>query len=66
LEGRFYLPGSEKTQAGAYVDVSRTLARKAERRLNAFVDITERTDLEMSKKYINRLSDYLFVLTFNT
>jgi cob(I)alamin adenosyltransferase len=22
--------------------------------------------LEMSKKYINRLSDYLFVLTFNT
>jgi cob(I)alamin adenosyltransferase len=64
LEARFYLPGSEKTKAGAYVDVARTMARKSERRLNAFVDSEERKDLELSKKYLNRLSDYLFVLTF--
>ena len=64
LDARFYLPGSEKTKAGAYVDVARTLARKAERRINAFVDSEERKDLELSKKYLNRLSDYLFMLTF--
>jgi len=65
LEGRFYLPGSEKTKAGAYVDVARTLARKAERKLNAFVENEGRQDLELSKKYLNRLSDYLFVLSFH-
>lgn len=64
LDARFYLPGSEKSKAGAYVDVARTLARKAERRINAFVDSEERKDLELSKKYLNRLSDYLFMLTF--
>jgi len=65
LEGRFCLPGSEKTKAGAYVDVARTLARKAERKLNAFVENEGRQDLELSKKYLNRLSDYLFVLSFH-
>ena len=65
LEGRFYLPGSEKTKAGAYIDVARTLARSAERKLNAFVDHESRTDLEVSKKYLNRLSDYLFILSFH-
>lgn len=65
LEGRFYLPGSEKTEPGAHVDYARALARKAERQLNAFVDYTKREDLEQAKKYLNRLSDYLFVLSFN-
>lgn len=65
LEGRFYLPGSEKTKAGAYVDMARTLARKAERRLNEFVIEQNRSDLDYVKKYVNRLSDYLFVLSFN-
>ena len=65
LEARFYLPGSEKTKPGAYVDYARTLARKAERQLNAFVDSEKREDLELSKKYLNRLSDYLFILTFH-
>jgi cob(I)alamin adenosyltransferase len=65
LEPRFYLPGSEKTKAGAYVDIARTVARKAERRINAFVEHENREDLELSKKYLNRLSDYLFVLSFN-
>ncbi|MFA7075881.1 MAG: ATP:cob(I)alamin adenosyltransferase [Candidatus Izemoplasmatales bacterium] len=65
LEARFYLPGSEKTLAGAYVDYARTLARKSERQLNVFVDSEKRVDLEVSKKYLNRLSDYLFILSFN-
>ncbi|MGD9760998.1 MAG: ATP:cob(I)alamin adenosyltransferase [Candidatus Izemoplasmatales bacterium] len=65
LEARFYLPGSEKTIPGAYVDYSRALARRAERQLNAFVDYEKREDLEISKKYLNRLSDYLFILSFH-
>lgn len=65
LEGRFYLPGSEKTKAGAYIDFARTLARKSERKINLFVDSEKREDLELSKKYLNRLSDYLFVLSFH-
>jgi len=65
LEGRFYLPGSEKTKSGAFIDVARTIARKAERKLNAFVELEKREDLEVSKKYLNRLSDYLFVLSFH-
>lgn len=65
LEGRFYLPGSEKTVNGAYVDIARTVARKAERKINAFVEYEKREDLEIAKKYLNRLSDYLFVLSFN-
>ncbi|MDT8337043.1 MAG: ATP:cob(I)alamin adenosyltransferase, partial [Candidatus Izemoplasmatales bacterium] len=60
LEARFYLPGSEKTEAGAYVDIARTFARKAERKINAFVEHEQREDLETAKKYLNRLSDYLF------
>ncbi|MDT8336755.1 MAG: ATP:cob(I)alamin adenosyltransferase, partial [Candidatus Izemoplasmatales bacterium] len=65
LEARFYLPGSEKTEGGAYIDIARTVARKAERKLNAFVEHEQREDLETAKKYLNRLSDYLFVLSFN-
>lgn len=65
LEGRFYLPGSEKSLAGAYLDVARTIARRAERLFIKYIDSEQRDDLELSKKYINRLSDYIFVLTFN-
>ena len=65
IEPRFYLPGSEKTPYGAYIDVCRTLTRRAERRLNQFVEVHERTDLAFVKSYINRLSDFMFVLSFN-
>lgn len=65
LEARLYLPGSEKSKAGAHLDVCRTLARRAERRLDEFVNKYSRIDLNLVRSYLNRLSDYLFVLSFN-
>jgi len=62
LEPVFTLPGSETSKAGAYCDVARAVARKAERRFVAFLHETGRTDLEGPLSYLNRLSDYLFVL----
>lgn len=65
LEPRFTLPGSEKTSEGAHFDYARTIARRAERRLNEFSEKYERMDLESAKKFLNRLSDYLYVLSCN-
>lgn len=65
LEPRFTLPGSEKSVEGAYLDVCRTLSRRAERRLVDFVKKHNREDLSLVNKYINRLSDYLYVLSCN-
>ncbi|MBN2876405.1 MAG: ATP:cob(I)alamin adenosyltransferase [Bacilli bacterium] len=65
LEPRFTLPGSEKSLNGAYIDVSRTIARRAERRLTEFVELHQRSDLELVQSFVNRLSDYLFVLSCN-
>lgn len=65
LEARLYLPGSEKTKNGAYLDVCRTLTRRAERRLNEFINTHKRVDLDLVASYLNRLSDYLFILSFN-
>lgn len=62
LEPKFCLPGSDTSLGGAYIDVARSIARKAERTLVRFVKETQRTDLTTTMKYINRLSDYLFVL----
>lgn len=59
----FYLPGTEKTKVGAYLDVCRAIARRAERRLVSFVKKHRRKDLVFAQKYINRLSDLLFVLS---
>ena len=65
LEPKFKLPGSEKTYEGSYFDYARTLARKAERRLIVFSEKHSRNDLKEIKKYINRLSDLLYVLSCN-
>ncbi|XMB71479.1 ATP:cob(I)alamin adenosyltransferase [Mycoplasmatota bacterium WC30] len=65
IEARFTLPGSEKSLNGAYLDYARTLARKAERRLTEFAEKHNRKDLNTIKSYINRLSDYLYVLSCN-
>jgi len=63
LEPRFFLPGSEKSLEGAYLDVSRTIARRAERRLSEFIQDHKRNDLTMVQSYMNRLSDFIFVLS---
>lgn len=65
LEPKLYLPGSEKTKTGAYFDICRTLTRRVERRIDEFIIDRKRLDLEDVRSYINRLSDYLFVLSCN-
>ncbi|MCF7924049.1 MAG: cob(I)yrinic acid a,c-diamide adenosyltransferase [Candidatus Izimaplasma sp.] len=66
IKNQFYLPGSEKTETGAYFDVSRTIARRSERRIVEFSNSEKRDDLHIVKMYLNRLSDLLFVLSINT
>lgn len=62
LEPRFVLPGSEATLVGAYFDIARAVCRRAERKVVKFIHETKRDDLWMALKYMNRLSDLLFVL----
>ena len=55
----FVLPSG--TPAAAFCHVCRTICRRAERRILA---LAEQTDVSADlKAYINRLSDYLFVLS---
>ncbi|MGE5394828.1 MAG: cob(I)yrinic acid a,c-diamide adenosyltransferase [Candidatus Saccharibacteria bacterium] len=55
----FILPGG--SQATAFCHVARTVCRRAERRI---VELAEKEEVDiMLIKYINRLSDYLFVLS---
>ena len=55
----FVLPGG--TIAAAQCHVCRTVCRRAERRIDALADVAEVG--EDIIKYVNRLSDYLFVLS---
>ncbi len=57
----FVLPGSDTSKVGAYYDLSRSVARRAERSLVKFVEEHKRDDLDYCLKYINRLSDLLFL-----
>lgn len=55
----FILPGG--CQATSFCHVSRTVCRRTERLI---VELSEKTDIDPNLvKYINRLSDYLFVLS---
>ena len=54
----FILPGG--TQAAAQAHVCRTVCRRAERRIVALAELTPVSP--ETQCYINRLSDYLFVL----
>jgi cob(I)alamin adenosyltransferase len=59
LPKEFVVPGG--APAGAALDVARTVVRRAERRVVAL----QRADLledDVALRYLNRLSDYLFVL----
>lgn len=54
----FVLPGG--CQASAFCHVARTVCRRAERHI---VELSEKSDVDqLLIKYVNRLSDYLFVL----
>jgi cob(I)alamin adenosyltransferase len=55
----FILPGD--TQAGAAIDLARTVVRRAERRM---ADLLQRGEIANDEllRYLNRLSSFLFVL----
>jgi cob(I)alamin adenosyltransferase len=55
----FILPGG--TPAAAYLHLARTVARRAEREITALAETAAVNPLGI--KYINRLSDHLFVLS---
>ncbi|HPJ86351.1 MAG TPA: ATP:cob(I)alamin adenosyltransferase [Bacillota bacterium] len=62
LDPGFVLPGSETTLAGAYYDFARTVVRRCERSLWKFIEKNNRDDLNIVAGFVNRLSDYLYVL----
>jgi cob(I)alamin adenosyltransferase len=55
----FILPGG--SPAAAYLHLARTVCRRAERIMVELKDQPDETVTEASLKYVNRLSDYLFV-----
>lgn len=61
IKPEFVLPGSDTSQVGSYYDLSRSIARRAERSIVRFKEINSRNDLDYCIKYINRLSDLLFI-----
>ncbi len=65
IENRFYLPGSETTLPNAYFDYARTICRRGERIMVHFINERDRQDLAYARKYLNRLSDLLFILARN-
>lgn len=61
IEPRFVLPGSDTSKVGAFYDLARSVARRAERSLVRFIEQNDRSDLDYCIKYVNRLSDLLFI-----
>lgn len=55
---KFILPGG--TELGAYLDLARSVCRRAERSVVSYSRQTEVSSLIL--QYINRLSDYLYLL----
>jgi len=58
----FVLPGSDTSKEGAYFDLARAIARRAERMLVRFINEHQRDDLDYVSAYVNRLSDLLFIM----
>lgn len=56
----FVVPGSNRPSA--YADLARAVTRRCERALVGLIRTSGRTDLSETQRYLNRLSDYLFVL----
>jgi cob(I)alamin adenosyltransferase len=58
---QFFVPPGA-TEASARLDLARTVCRRAERRLVALIRERGRDDLAACQNFVNRLSDYLYVL----
>lgn len=66
IEARFVIPG-EHGQLSAWCDLARAVARRAERSMVDFIARegsmqSNTADLYLCQKYLNRLSDFLFIL----
>lgn len=57
---QFITPGEQRRSA--FIDVARTVCRRAERSIVRCVRERHMSNLAESQNYLNRLSDYLFVL----
>jgi cob(I)alamin adenosyltransferase len=57
---RFVFPGA--SIAGAWLDLSRAVCRRAERQLVLYISERKVTHLSDCLKYLNRLSDLLYIL----
>lgn len=62
LDAAFVLPGSGLSLGSAFLDVARSVSRRAERELARLIKEKTRDDLWLGLAYLNRLSDLLFVL----
>ncbi len=62
IEPRFVLPGSESSKEGAYLDLARAISRRVERTVLRCVASYQRKDLDDVIRYVNRLSDLLFIM----
>lgn len=60
IPGRFILPGDNA--AAAHIDVARAVCRTAERRIVTCIRDQGMAHLAPCQVYLNRLSDYLFIL----
>ncbi|WP_028973339.1 cob(I)yrinic acid a,c-diamide adenosyltransferase [Spirochaeta cellobiosiphila] len=60
LKSEFILPGG--TILSSYTDVCRTICRRSERHLVRVINQRHLVHLHESCRYLNRLSDYFFVL----
>jgi cob(I)alamin adenosyltransferase len=60
IELKFILPG--RTAESSWIDVARTVCRRAERNIISCIRDRHMTQLYECQKYLNRLSDYLFIL----
>ncbi len=60
IQPAFVLPGA--TEASARADLARAICRRAERSVVRFIAERSRPDLVKSSIYLNRLSDFLFIL----
>jgi cob(I)alamin adenosyltransferase len=56
----FILPGGHETIAKA--QITRTVCRRAERSLIRWVQASDKSDYDTSIAFLNRLSDYLFMM----
>ncbi|MFO8065219.1 MAG: ATP:cob(I)alamin adenosyltransferase, partial [Spirochaetia bacterium] len=63
ISQQFVVPGSAAVRV-AVVDVARSVTRRCERRIVRVIREKQRPDWEarLCQNYVNRLSDYLFVL----